>query len=273
MGMLLNELPPAAPRHPGCGWSTRLAGGLLLVLGVLLGGCVTQQDRQALQQGYDDYNAHRYAAAAQAANTYIDKFPHDEDVGEAYYLRALTELTANERTQARTDLAAAIAATKRADLQARSERVLGDLAFEDDHYAEAIRYYQSALAADPASPEAQTYYRLGCSLQAIGQWAEARAPLARVLSMPDNGGWDDYARRRLGATAFALQFGAYRDLAPARTLALGLRRAGVQADVFRELRGTAPLYTVRFGHYLTLPEVESARQAMLARYPQVAIYP
>ena len=239
----------------------------------LLAGCVTDQDRQRLQDGYAAYNAQHYSQASNIADAYIRKFPQDPHIDEAYYLRALTRLAAGDKAAAHDDLEQAYARTSRPDLRAKSARILGDLAYDRAAYPEAIERYQQALAADPQSIEAQTYYRLGAALQAVGRWDEARGPLNKVLTLSDSGNWDDYARRRLSVHSFSLQFGAFRDLDGARRMARGLQQHKVAAEVFKEQRGTSPLYTVRAGSYPTLAQADAAKQRYHASHIDGVVYP
>jgi len=250
-----------------CGWTAALASALLLA------GCVSDQDRQRLQDGYAAYNAKQYAKASNIADNYIQSFPQDPHVDEAYYLRALTRLAAGDKAAAQDDLQQAYATASRPDLRAKSARALGDLAYDRAAYAEAIKHYQQALAANPQSPEAQTYYRLGAALQAIGRWDEARGPLNKVLILSDSGGWDDYARRRLGVHSYSLQFGAFRDLEGARRMARGLQQQKIAAEVFKEQRGTSPLYTVRAGSYETLALANAAKERLRASHIDGVVYP
>ena len=57
----------------------------------LLPACTqaTSQDRAALAQGFANYTSQHYDSAQSAADMYIQKYPEDPNVDEAYYLRGM----------------------------------------------------------------------------------------------------------------------------------------------------------------------------------------
>ncbi len=74
------------------------------------------------------------------------------------------------------DLRAALSKTTRADVKGKSNRALGDIAYDREQWAEALKDYQGAVESGFAFPPAtQTYldYRMGAVLQAQGQWAKS----------------------------------------------------------------------------------------------------
>jgi tetratricopeptide (TPR) repeat protein len=252
----------------------RLMMVMLLGAAAVVDGCTaTAADRKALAGGYADYQARKFDEAEAAANGYLAKYPSADNADEALYLRGLARLGRGDTGGAGQDLRAAIARSRRKDLQAKAHRALGDMAFDGTQWAEAQREYGAALASGASGTEAgYVNYRVGAALQAQGRWEEAK-PYLEKAAVGADGAVAERAREREGATYFTLQFGSFREAGNANALARELKTAGVPAGVFPEAHDGQTLYAVRAGGYATWAAADGARAKVLGKYPLVTVYP
>ncbi len=254
----------------------KMIGTMTLVMaGWSLGGCgATASDKKLLAQGFADYEAHRVDEAQAAATKFIEKNLNAENLDEAYYLRGLTEFTKGDRPGAAQDLQIAIGKSKREDLKGKSYGILGEMAFNGQRWEQALDYFKSTLECYPAgqAPVA-VYFRIGATLQAMGQWEKARPYLDRAIALKPDAVMLQRAIQRRNATSFALQYGAYKEGPRAREAADQLRAAGINSMIASEMREGQLLFMVRSGSYRTFDEADFARQQLVAKYPLVTVVP
>jgi len=230
-----------------------------------------------LAEGFTQYSARQFDKSHTAADEYIRKNPNAANLDEAYYLRGLSRISRNEKPAAAQDLQAAISKTKRADLKAKANRALGDIAYDAARWQDAIACYQISLATAPPSPVAGVHinYRLGTCHQNLGQFAISKPYFQKIITPPLSNTDPAYLRSalvRIEAKVFSLQFGAFRDQPNAAALVQQLKPA-LTATIATELRDNQLLYLVRTGSYPTLAEAQSARARLLAKYPNITIAP
>jgi tetratricopeptide (TPR) repeat protein len=256
----------------------RLAMAMLLGVAAVMDGCTaTVADRKALAAGYTDYQARKFDEAEAAANGYLAKYPSADNADEALYLRGLARLGRGDKGGAAQDLRAAIARSRRKDLQAKAHRALGDIAFDGTQWAEAQKEYATALTSGAGGTEAgYVNYRLGAALQAQGRWDEAK-PYLEKAAVGGDAAVAERAREREGARYFTLQFGSFREAGNANALVREVNGANVlsgqQAGVFPEAHDGQTLYAVRAGGYATWAAADGARAKVLGKYPLVTVYP
>jgi tetratricopeptide (TPR) repeat protein len=250
---------------------------MAVLAGVIAGvtGCVNPTDKEmkSLEQGFSCYNRKEYSQAWSAASTYIEKYPGDKFVDEAYYLRGISRICCNDRAGAEKDLKEAISKTDRPDLKSKSNRALGDMAYENRQWEQAATYYRAAIAAaagpDPKKPEgvadAIVFERLGNSLQAMGKWSEAETAYAGALKVEKDPEAVTRIKARQMARSYVLQFGMFANLAGAQSLIGTLRGVGVETIPVNVMRDGKYVWYVRSGKYVTLAEAESARSKMIAK--------
>ena len=171
---------------------------------------------------------------------------------------------------------AALAKTKRADLRCKANRALGDIAYDQQQWADAVKSYQTALDNPPMQPVAATYlnYRIGAALQCQGEWTRAVTWFAKVVAAANDPALTDRAVRRMHATSFSLQYGAFSDPAGARALQARLQAAGIPATITSEIRvGNKLWYLAQSGLYANWTEATAARERVLAKFPAAVIVP
>jgi tetratricopeptide (TPR) repeat protein len=242
---------------------------------ILLTAC-TNTGPKSLQEGFNKYTAQQAGESETIADQYIAANPNSPDLDQAYYLRGISRMTRGNRVGAAADLRLAISKTTRADVRNKSHRTLGDIAYDQQQWAEAIKSYQSALDNPPLPPVTATYlnYRIGAALQCQGEWTRAVAWFAKVVAAANDPALTDRAVRRMHATSFSLQYGAYQDPAGARVLQARLQAAGIAATIPSEIRtGNKLWYLVQSGFYANWPEATAARDRVLAKFPVAVIVP
>lgn len=246
-------------------------------------GCApTDADRKSLQAGYSDYASHRLDQAQSAADSYIQKNPSAPNVDEAYYLRGIARLSRgspSDKAAAGADLQAAITKSSRDDLKAKAYRALGDLAFENQSWQQAVEHFEKSLDHVPASQgDAHLQYYLGASLQNLGQFERARPCFDRVIALNTDPLLVQRSLTRRSATSFSLQFGAFREQSNAAELVKQLKAAPaphgpINASITTELRDGQLRYFVRSGSYGTFDLASAASTALLPKYPRITIVP
>ena len=135
-----------------------------------------------------------------------------------------------------------------------------------------VEWGQEKNAAS-SKPDAYVNYRAGACLQNLGQWDKARGYFDTVVSVGADPQLTARAVKRLNASHFALQFGAFADGPKAAELIKQLKGAGITATAATEMREGKLLYLVRSGSYNTYTEAESARSRLLSKFPAATIVP
>jgi outer membrane protein assembly factor BamD (BamD/ComL family) len=246
-----------------------------LLGGLLLAAC-TNTDAFTLQQGFRYYSSQQVDDAEAVADRFLAGNPNAPEIDLAYYLRGISRLTRGNGAGAAADLRLAIRHTSRADLRSKSYRALGELAYDQQQWPDALSNYQAALdnlALDSASVN-YVNFRIGAVLQAQGEWTRAETWFAKVIAARLDATLTDRALRRLHATSFALQYGAFQDAPAAQSLAAQLRADAISAAVVTEARTDTTLwYLVQSGSYPNYAAATLARDQILPQIPVTVIVP
>ena len=240
---------------------------------ILLGGCgPTEGDRKVLTEAYARYGVRDFAGTEDLAGKYIEKEPTAENVDEAFYLRGLARYGRGDRVGATADLGKAIEHTKRADLKCKAYMTMGDIAFDQYRWEDAVTDYQGAMGTG-VKVEPRLEFRLGAALQAVGQWENARQHFAAVGVGGGDAALAERARERMEAKVFSLQFGAFKEGARAGELLRQVKGAGIQASVGSELHEKQLVFVVRAGSYTTWRDAEAGRKRVAGKYPGAVVVP
>lgn len=248
----------------------------LLPFVLLLAACTqaSSADRQSLRNGFDQYAGRRYDQAETAAAHYLQKYPQDPNVDEAYYLRGMARMGKGDLPAAAQDLHTAITRSQRNDLKAKSYRALGDMAFDAQRWEQAIDYYGRALPFYPPSQrEPMVLYRLGSAEQNLGLWVAAKPHFQQAAQLLKDPALRQRAMNRANATAFSLQFAAFASQANAQAEARRLQSLGVRATIVPEFNDRSLIYTIRAGIYRDFASADEARRQLLPRFPAVRVAP
>ncbi|NNM85322.1 MAG: tetratricopeptide repeat protein [Phycisphaerales bacterium] len=246
----------------------------LLAMAALLAGCAQQHPGKTLSAGFSQYQSGSYASSNATANEYIQKYGHNPNVDEAYYLKGISCEARGDLAGAEVAYRAAIACSKRPDLTAKSYRSLGDMAYMKHNYSAAVTYYEASISSDPSlAPGAWLLFRLGAALQSEGQWSAARIYFARLLQDFPTSPPAQFALERINMTHFALQYAAFTVLTAASREAAYLHMQHIPAVVVPSEVGGRWLYLVQSGDYPTWAMATAEQVALKRRFPQVIVVP
>jgi len=247
-----------------------------LIVCLLLAAC-SNVDSKSLQEGFKKYTAQQVPEAQTIADQYITANPNSGDIDQAYYLRGICRMTLGSRVGAASDLRLALAKTSRADLRSKASRALGDIAYDQQQWADAVKSYQAALDNPALLPVAATYlnYRIGAALQCLGEWAKAEPWFAKVVAANNVEELFAAAVRRMYARSFAIQYGAFQERAGAQALLAQVQAAGIAAGITSEVRTVNKQnklwFLVQSGSHSTWSEAAAARNRVPAKFPAVIV--
>jgi tetratricopeptide (TPR) repeat protein len=244
----------------------------LLLTCLLLAACAG--NNVSLQDGFNKYSALQFAEAQTIAEDYIRDNPNAADLDQAYYLRGISRMTLGNRIGAVSDLRTAITKTTRADLRSKAYRALGDIAFDQQQWADAIKNYELGLDNLNLAPTAVTYfnYRIGAALQCQGEWTKATPWFTKVVDAHNDAALTDRTIRRMYARNFAIQYGAFQEQAGAQSLQTQLRAANISAGIVPETRADSKIwYLVQSGSYPNWTEASVARSRVPTKFPAVIV--
>ena len=227
-----------------------------------------------LQQGFAAYQGKDYSQASRTARAYIASHPNGAQLDDAYYLLGISHETQGKFDRARHDFERAISLTRQSAVRQKANKALGDMAYSNAHYGQAVAYYQAAIAAmNGRTPPASMLFKYGAALQDSGHWHAAQEPLSQAVADAPGSSAAGDAQQRLAVNHFALQYGAFLFNKSAWAMVGQLRSAGISATVVPSVVGGRKLYLVQSGNYSTLPSAMAARSVESHHYPQVVVVP
>jgi tetratricopeptide (TPR) repeat protein len=234
-------------------------GGMLAA--VMVAGCLsligcgeepmTVESVSLLREGKGAYETGDDRLSVDRLTAFLTRFERTTDADEAYYYRGLARYRLGEMSGARTDFAAAVERTRRPDLRARATLALGDLAYEEADMVSAEQMYRLAIddldRSEP--PTDHALYRLGASLQRQGRWGEANVVFDELIGDFWDSPLADRARRRIRASGWTVQAGAFRTRTRADALAANLRGGRFEPFIVPESVDGELYYLVRIGRF------------------------
>jgi tetratricopeptide (TPR) repeat protein len=223
---------------------------------------------------YEHLSAHRYDTAARHIDQYFANYGPTEAASEAHYLRGVAYAHLGKATQAREDFGESLKATPLSEVEYKSLIALGNLCFESGEDESAIVHYENALKAMPKDPPRDiVMYRLGTSLQRVGEWSKAQFVFSELRSLFPTSKAAKLGAEKFRYFHFVIQAGAYeRDqLAAAETARL--RRLQMPAEIQFQIVDGRGRHLVRIGKYHTLREAEAALESMKTHLKEAMILP
>lgn len=202
------------------------------------------------------------SSAIQNLNLFLSNHPSGPNSGEAYYLRGICHrraIPANEQL-AEQDFQNALKDKKDRVVRPLALVGLGHIMFENHprQPEKAVEFYRAAIGDLPNEPPKDAaLFRLGVSLQKIGQWQDADLYLSRCIDKFPNSTFTKYARDKFGARTWSIQFGAFADLNQARNLVKKLQASGWPANWQTRRKKRSLLYIVRSGRYLNFNQANN----------------
>jgi tetratricopeptide (TPR) repeat protein len=246
-----------------------------LVVGALVSltaGCtgrteLTPAARKQLDAARRAYDRGRDREVVERIDAFLRDHGRSAAADQAYYYRGRARCRLGQADTARHDLRQAIARTEDENLRGSAMIVLGDIAFDASATPEAVQWYRQALEhlAPGAKPGDYALFRLGCSLQRQGQWADADRQFDRLDHLFGGGRLAALAARKVRATAWTVQAGAYAERSNAAAAAAALRRDDLPAVVRPVSRGGRPLFAVQAGRFDTYDAAAETLRAVQRR--------
>ncbi len=169
---------------------------LLIVAGLLIASAACQPTDAGLRAGYAALEEKQYDQAVSAADVYLRQNPGGPGAAEAKYLRGrvIDQQTKHSPSEAAANLGEARTLYEEAlrlnpspKLQGYIQTSLGNVAYWQDDYPLAERYWSAALERlDNDELKAWVTYRLGMCQQRLGKWASADTTFSIVtMQWPD----------------------------------------------------------------------------------------
>lgn len=222
-----------------------------------------------LANGQAHYERKDWSRAIDHLSRFLNEVREGPEVGQALYLRGMSNAQAGRRAQAYADLRRCAARATDAEAEWRAYVVLGTLHFEDGQWepaAQSLRAAAERMAAEP--PKDAVLYRLGICRERTGRWRAAGQAFSEITRALPSSSYARMAYRRLQLNAdhFAVQCGAFRERSNAETLRGNLQRKGLQAYVRREMRGRTAMYVVLVGRFAAYDE--ALRQLAMVKKEQ-----
>jgi len=223
------------------------------------GGPAPREGRRLLAQSQNSLEAKDYRSTISKADEFLRQYSRTREAGRAHYLRAKAKLALQDTVGATADFREA-ADSSNADVRANANLALGQTAFDNGQMLQAEEYYRRAVEdiEDGKAPGDHAHYRLGCVLQRRGLWRQAELEFRQVVEYFRNTELASRASRRVNATAWTVQAGAFGNQAHASALAGKLRAGGLAPAVRTVLGKSGPLFIVVVGTYGTYQQAAGA---------------
>lgn len=237
----------------------RLAFVTLLLVG-LAAGCNAPVNSRGtctdFDDGYASFEAGKWAAARDGFTRYLGTNPPAPRRAEVCYYRGLAEVHLQQRAEAKADFLKALSLDPREPIRHFAQVALGNIYFEEGDDPNAVATYSPVVRSAPTDvPIDRVILRMSISLQRIGKWSAAAAYLAYLVHNYPGTPASEEGQRRMNATAFAVQVGAFGTMSAANTEAGRLRRAGFSPRVVpMTAKGSQPLQAVQVGSCQTYAE-------------------
>ena len=235
---------------------------LIVILAVaLLAGCASpsQRDgRAAFDDGFAAFNTGHWQAAYDGFTRYLRSNPDATSRGEVYYYRGEALVHLRRRDEAMNDFQQALAAKPGQPILDFVRVAIGNAYYEEGRDAKALEWYDQALRDRvPELPMEQLSLRAGVSLQRVGRWQDADKYFQHVIDNFPATAAALEASRRLHATAFAVQTGAFSTSAAAQQELARLRQKGFSdARIVPASRPGQTLQAVQVGRARTYAEAQ-----------------
>jgi len=234
----------------------------------LVAGCAppSQRDAQAaFDEGFAAFQAGHWQWAYDGFTRYLRSGPEATSRGEVYYYRGEALVHLRRRDEAMNDFQQALAAKPGQPILDFVRVAIGNFYYEEGNDSKALEWYNLALR-DPVAqlPMDQLSLRAGVSLQRVGRWQDADKYLQNVIDNFPATVAAQEARRRIHATAFAVQTGAFATAAAAQQEVSRLRQKGFDARIVPASRPGQTLQAVQVGRARTYTEAQSVAQRLMS---------
>jgi tetratricopeptide (TPR) repeat protein len=231
-------------------------------------GCAPPSQRDA-QAAFDDafaaFQAGHWQRAYDGFTRYLRSGPEATSRGEVYYYRGEALAHLRRRDEAMADFQRALAVNPPQPVLDFVRVAIGNFYYEEGNDAKALEWYNLALRDPvPQLPMDQLSLRAGVSLQRVGRWADADKYFQHLIDNYPATAAAMEARRRIHATAFAVQAGAFTTAAAAQQEAARLRQKGFEGRIVPASRPGQTLQAVQVGRARTYAEAQALAQRLMS---------
>jgi hypothetical protein len=153
---------------------------------------------------------------------------------------------------------------------------MGQAAFARDHYGDAVRAYEAALATDRNAIDAPgTLYKLGLAYIRHHNWVEGRRRLRELTEQHAGSPQADYARDILSTPrdGFHLKCASFATTRALQRQMDKLRNMGLSPTAVPITREGRTLQSVQVGDYRTFAEARAAGDRLLGRGVSCFVFP
>lgn len=261
-----------------------LAGGVLVLLGSMLCGCVTQSggDSQQLDQATDALRQKQYDRTISLAGDHLRHDAQGEGAAKAWYLRGRAiderpkssqQAVAADLQEARSCYIKALGFMPTGALEANIRNDVANVAYQQEDYTTAEQQWLAACDRfEQPDYQAWALYRAGVCRQRLGKFAEADKLFAEVQQKFPGTEQAKRAAAHIGARSFSVQVASVSTSAAADAIVAALRKAGANAMTQSPRAGQGG-FAVVVGPYATYREAEAQKQKFAGQYPEAIVVP
>jgi len=247
-----------------------------IVMAALAPGCAPPNQRggqAAFDEGFAAFQAGHWQSAYDGFTRYLRSDPEVTTRAEVYYYRGQALVHLRRRSDAMNDFQQALAAKPGQPIVDFVRVAIGNFYYEEGNDAKALEWYNQALREPvPQLPMDQLSLRAGVSLQRVGRWQDADKYLQHLIDNYPATVQAQEARRRIHATSFAVQTGAYTTADAAQQELSRLRQKGFDARIVPASRPGQTLQAVQVGRARTYVEAQAlARRLMSAGFSTLIV--
>ncbi|HUU59920.1 MAG TPA: SPOR domain-containing protein [Phycisphaerae bacterium] len=214
-----------------------------------------------MENGKDAYTGGEDTAVIRNMDAFLKDYGESARADEAYYYRARSRYRLKDYRGAKADILETLARTRHEAIRASSLIVLGDVGYDTGDMPLAEQNYREALALAPqaSAPADYVLLRLGVVLQRRGKWDEADRQFDRLDYVFPGSDLSRLAARKVRATAWTVQVGAYQRRAGAEAGAAKFRAQRFTPEIRPARNGGQPFFVVCVGRFRTY---DGATQAL-----------
>ncbi|MCX5653501.1 MAG: tetratricopeptide repeat protein [Planctomycetota bacterium] len=235
--------------------------------GSLAMGCSPGNQRDAhaaFDEGFAAFQAGHWQRAYDGFTRYLRSGPEVASRGEVYYYRGEALVHLRRRDEAMADFKQALASKPGQPILDFVRVAIGNFYYEEGNDAKALEWYDQALRDRvPELPMDQLSLRAGVSLQRVGRWQDADKYFQHLINNFPATVAAQEARRRIHATAFAVQTGAFTTAAAAQQELARLRQKGFDGRIVPASRPGQTLQAVQVGRARTYAEAQALASRLM----------
>jgi tetratricopeptide (TPR) repeat protein len=230
---------------------------------VLLAGCgseLSPMGRLSLEAGRQAFADGNHGSVRMHMTDVLCEGMRTSGAPEALYYRGRSTAALGDTANARVDLEKALAIAKDKNLAGGCALLLGDLDYDEGAFADALRYYDLALANLPVNetPADHVGLRLASLLQRFGQWERADVILDRLIFHFEGTPRAREAGRIIRCRSWTINAGAYESRNEAASLVQRLKDNNLPARIDEIVWRDCMLQAVNVGSFDKYDQADEA---------------